>query len=423
MQILTHRGLWTTPQEQNTYSSIIEALQLGYGVELDVRDYNQEIAISHDMPNSSNTIVLLREVFDFYKNLNYSPLLAFNLKSDGIKDKLKSLIKSYNIENYLIFDGSFPEIYRYAKDGLKVFVRQSEYELPAYCPAAKGIWLDSFDSDWFSAKLILDHLQNGMQVAIVSPELHSRDYRECWQLIGALLQEIDSNLHSKIILCTDHPVLAAKYFNLPYIKALICDMDGVLIEAKEWHYESLNKALSVFDQEITRLEHETVLDGLPTKTKLQFLAEQNRINQQDFKAIEDLKHKYLIEIAKATCTPTSQHIYMLDRLKRLGFSLVVCSNSIRPTVDLFLTLAKVKNYFNFTLSNQDVTNPKPDPEIYDIAISKLELRPLECLIVEDNFNGIRAAQQSGACVFIINTIDDLNYQSVLNEIQKTRSII
>ena len=55
------------------------------------------------------------------------------------------------------------------------------------------------------------------------------------------------------------------------IKAVIFDMDGVLIDAKDWHYEALNKALRLFGLEITRSEHETTYDGLPTKDKLEIL--------------------------------------------------------------------------------------------------------------------------------------------------------
>ncbi|RLR17256.1 HAD family phosphatase, partial [Sodalis-like symbiont of Bactericera trigonica] len=59
------------------------------------------------------------------------------------------------------------------------------------------------------------------------------------------------------------------------IKAVIFDMDGVLIEAKDWHYDALNKALNLFGLDITRQEHQTVYDGLPTKHKLIMLSRDN----------------------------------------------------------------------------------------------------------------------------------------------------
>lgn len=61
------------------------------------------------------------------------------------------------------------------------------------------------------------------------------------------------------------------------VKAVIFDMDGTLIEAKDWHFNALNEALEIFGVTITRFEHETTFDGLPTKVKLAMLNEQGRI--------------------------------------------------------------------------------------------------------------------------------------------------
>ena len=53
------------------------------------------------------------------------------------------------------------------------------------------------------------------------------------------------------------------------IKAVLFDMDGVLIDARDWHYEALNKALAIFGMEINRYDHLVTYDGLPTKKKLE----------------------------------------------------------------------------------------------------------------------------------------------------------
>lgn len=58
------------------------------------------------------------------------------------------------------------------------------------------------------------------------------------------------------------------------IKAVLFDMDGVLIDAREWHYDALNQALALFGFAITRQEHENYYDGLPTRVKLQRLTEE-----------------------------------------------------------------------------------------------------------------------------------------------------
>jgi len=60
----------------------------------------------------------------------------------------------------------------------------------------------------------------------------------------------------------------------------------------------------------------------------------------------------------------------------------------------------------------DVSRPKPDPEIYLTTIAKLGLTPEECLIVEDNENGIKAANASGAHVLVVQDVDDVNLTNI-----------
>ena len=80
--------------------------------------------------------------------------------------------------------------------------------------------------------------------------------------------------------------------------------------------------------------------------------------------------------------------------------------------------ADLLKYLDFYLSNQDVTKAKPDPEIYNVAISRLQLSPSECLILEDNIRGIAAAKASGAHVLEVKTVYDVNYDNIINTIKK-----
>ena len=79
------------------------------------------------------------------------------------------------------------------------------------------------------------------------------------------------------------------------IKAILFDMDGVLIDAKEWHYEALNKALSHFGFLINRDAHLTTYDGLPTKNKLEKLSEAQGLPKGLHEHINKLKQKYTIQ--------------------------------------------------------------------------------------------------------------------------------
>lgn len=202
------------------------------------------------------------------------------------------------------------------------------------------------------------------------------------------------------------------------IKAIIFDMDGVLIDAKEWHYESLNKALSLFGAEISRYDHLVTFDGLPTKKKLEMLSLEGGFPRKLHSFVNDLKQQYTLEIIYNKCKPVFQHQFALSKLKAEGYKLAVCSNSVRKSIEIMMEKSGLMQYIDFFLSNQDVKASKPDPEIYTTAIGKLNLKPGQCLIVEDNDNGIKAAVASGAHLMKVENTGDVHYYNIKKRIQE-----
>lgn len=202
------------------------------------------------------------------------------------------------------------------------------------------------------------------------------------------------------------------------IRAVIFDMDGVLIEAKDWHYEALNKALGLFGMEISRYDHLVTYDGLPTKKKLEMLSTERGLPLELHEFINDMKQQYTLEIVYAQCKPRFYHEYALSRLKQEGYKLAVASNSIRKTVQIMMEQSALLDYLDFYLSNQDVKIGKPDPEIYTKAIQKMGLSPQECLVVEDNEKGIQAAKASGAWLMEVDEVEEVNYQNIMSHIMR-----
>lgn len=200
------------------------------------------------------------------------------------------------------------------------------------------------------------------------------------------------------------------------IKSVIFDMDGVLIDAKDWHYDALNKALQLFGMEISKYDHAITYDGLPTAKKLEFLSLERGLPRQLHQFINMMKQQYTMEIVYSKCKPLFYHQYALMHLKRLGYRMAVCSNSVKNTVEIMMNKSLLVKYLEFCFSNQDVSKSKPDPEMYDKAIKRLELDPKECLIVEDNKNGIKAAIASGANVMIVNSVEDVNFENIMKHI-------
>ncbi len=204
------------------------------------------------------------------------------------------------------------------------------------------------------------------------------------------------------------------------IQAIIFDMDGVLIDARDWHYDALNQALALFGVEIARHEHLSRFDGLPTRDKLSILSAEKGLPAALHGFINQLKQKYTLDIVCRHCRPVFHHEFALSRLRHEGYRLAVASNSIRDSIEVMLSRASLLENFEFFLSNQDVTCGKPAPEIYQKAIARLGLLPQQCLVIEDNEHGIRAATESGAHVMKVAAVSEVNYiniRSFINSVE------
>ena len=162
------------------------------------------------------------------------------------------------------------------------------------------------------------------------------------------------------------------------IKAVIFDMDGVLVDADKWHYNALNVALQHADVDpISWQEHLTVYKGIPTREKLRILTERKGLDPELWELVSKTKQDVTQQIIESFSTPDGEKIEMLRLLSR-RYPIVVCSNSIRSTVDVMLDGAGLSEYIDFTLSNEDV--------------QRLEARPRGLL------RGVRAARAAAGGV-------------------------
>lgn len=192
------------------------------------------------------------------------------------------------------------------------------------------------------------------------------------------------------------------------IKAILFDLDGVLVDMPEGHYESLNKAIGLFGAKIEKNEHVSYFNGLPTRKKVLRLEELGRLPTGLVETINSIKQKYTKDIIPKYCVPDYSKIILLKHLKTKGFKLACCSNSTKETLHLMLKSAQLFEYFDLIIGNDEVANPKPHPEIYVKAITTLDIKPEETIIVEDSQHGIAAAQASGAHTYIVKGVQDVH---------------
>ena len=207
MPSLAHRGLWSEPDERNTLDAFRGAFAHGWGVELDVRDLDGVLVISHDPPAAD--ALTFAAVVEAYVAHGCPGRLAVNVKADGLEALIAEALSPVDGARWFAFDMSVPDTLRYERGNLPYFTRHSDLEaVPALYEAADGVWLDDFAGGFVTQERIAAHLQAGKRVAVVSPELHGRDREPVW----AEWRTWPVWASDDVFLCTDHPSQAQEVF-------------------------------------------------------------------------------------------------------------------------------------------------------------------------------------------------------------------
>lgn len=210
IELISHRGFWTTEIKQNSEKAFINSLQRGYGIETDIRDYEGELVIAHDIPKGRDKQFYIDDFFSLYKKYGNNQTLALNIKSDGLSLSLKEKLLKYEIDNYFVFDMSVPDMVHYQKQNLIFFTRHSDIEhSPCMLQESSGVWLDEFFSNWISEEVLKKYHKDNKRLCIVSPELHGRDFQNEWVKYRHISQK---NPQIKFIICTDYPDRAREFF-------------------------------------------------------------------------------------------------------------------------------------------------------------------------------------------------------------------
>lgn len=202
------------------------------------------------------------------------------------------------------------------------------------------------------------------------------------------------------------------------IKLIIFDLDGVLVEAKSIHFDALNEALGG-EYQISWDDHLSLYDGLKTNQKLEMLSEHKRLPKKYHNKIWNAKQKITLERLK-DLKPSNDLIYCMNNLAELGYKIAVCSNSIRKTVLTVLSKLDIMEYIDLAISNEDVKNPKPHPEMYWKAISMIGVLPEETLIIEDSPRGLLAATRSNANVLRVKNPNEVTFENIEKKLKEIK---
>lgn len=201
------------------------------------------------------------------------------------------------------------------------------------------------------------------------------------------------------------------------VKAVIFDMDGVLIDAREWHYQALNQALQLFGEKIEFDEHIKRFDGLPTRVKLEMLSLEGRLPRHVHDIVNRVKQERTLRIAAEKCTPNLGHLILVGWLKSRGIRVAVATNSVRLTAEFMLNSAGLLSLMDCVQTNEDIERAKPDPSIYQRVSELLNVPPRNCLVVEDSETGVRAASSAQMMVKKVSAPSEVNLSSMLGSLR------
>jgi len=193
------------------------------------------------------------------------------------------------------------------------------------------------------------------------------------------------------------------------IKAILYDLDGVLIDTTDWHYVILNKALEqVAGIRIEKHENDLYYDGLPTMTKLDRLRKEGRVTLAQYDEIYRVKEEHFMDYINKFTQERPEKILLHEWARSGGLKLACVTNCREEVAGAMLHKSRQGSYMHAIVHRDEVNNPKPHPEPYIACMVKLGIPPSECIILEDSDAGMKSAYATGSVVVKVNSVDEVD---------------
>ncbi|MVX66096.1 HAD-IA family hydrolase [Clostridium chromiireducens] len=178
------------------------------------------------------------------------------------------------------------------------------------------------------------------------------------------------------------------------MKAVIFDMDGVIIDSEPIHFEVDLQTISELGGDILKEDLEKYVG---TTNEYMYTDIKNKFNIS--KSLEEIIH-YKVELTKKKIIeldlePIEGIRELLKELKNKNINTAIASSSPRDFIELVVSKFKLENYIEYIISGEEVKHGKPDPDIYIETAKKLRVSPEECIVIEDSRNGVLAAKAAG----------------------------
>ncbi len=177
------------------------------------------------------------------------------------------------------------------------------------------------------------------------------------------------------------------------IKAVIFDMDGVIVDSEPIHIEAEKQTLLKYGVKITTEELRTYT-GTTAEFEFNDLIKKYKLNTTAVTLFAE-KEVVMFKLLEERTEPTRGVIDLIKSLKQQGFKLGIATSGHRKLAHYYLNKLGMAFFFDTVVCAEDITRSKPDPEIFLTAAKKLGVDPAECIVIEDAKLGIEAATRAG----------------------------
>lgn len=178
------------------------------------------------------------------------------------------------------------------------------------------------------------------------------------------------------------------------IRAVIFDMDGVLINSTKYIWKSFNILLSKFGVNISNKDIKKYL-GKSLRDQIKMWKEDFNIKEEiDYTKFSEAAFKTELRLMKNEPESNHEAKKVVEKLKEKGLKIAVATSSQKPRAEKMLSILGIKNKLDTIVTADDVDNHKPNPDIFLKASNNLGVSPEECVVIEDAANGIEAAKKA-----------------------------
>ena len=187
-------------------------------------------------------------------------------------------------------------------------------------------------------------------------------------------------------------------------KAIIFDMNGVIINDEELHAMAFSRVLSQFGVMLSRedKDYKEICLGRTDREGFEVLIERFGITEDINELLRQKAEEYL-KLVKGNIKSYPGVLELVHKLKD-DFMLALVTGAIRQEAELTLKYFKIKDCFKVTITGDDTINGKPDPEPYIRAVEYLHISPDDCVIIEDSSIGVESAKRAGIeCIAVLTT--------------------